>query len=293
MVFRIHETTEDLVILQESAEFPIFNADQLQNIQISPTGPVDGAILVYNASSEQLEYQTSLDASVTGATGPTGPTGPRGQAGNVIGPTGPSGAAGFGPRGPTGPQGPTGVTGPVAPVTGAYGPTGPTGSFRVPTGAFMGNNAQIAVYDSATKQVKLSDIRVDGGSILYNQSSKTINIQSSVTMSVQDSGSFLYVDGDTISGDNPLSIVLPSATRGAFYNIFVEPSTKNRVTVTSGAPIVGVVRNSGTGPFVISSPNVRQEEDTNNEFEAMSLQVASDGSGWYNLGIGYGVDETS
>jgi hypothetical protein len=103
----------------------------------------DTNIVVFNTTSKQLGYNSSLSLTgatgVTGATGTQGITGATGTAGGP-GPTGPTGATGTaggpgptGPTGATGPTGPTGATGtaggpgPTGP-TGATGPTGPTGA---------------------------------------------------------------------------------------------------------------------------------------------------------------------
>lgn len=102
----------------------------------------EGAIEIYQKTSDSVwTYMTSISSAtvVVGPTGPTGPTGPSGVTGpagaaGATGPTGPTGATGpAGPTGPTGPIGPAGsastVPGPTGPAgaTGPAGPTGPTG----------------------------------------------------------------------------------------------------------------------------------------------------------------------
>ena len=131
------------------------NALLVSGIQIASGSPSDGQVFVYNATTNQWEYQAQSGGGPTGPTGPTGvdgvtgptgptgagvtgPTGPTGPTGvdGVTGPTGPTGAGVTGPTGPTGPTGVTGVTGPTGPtgVDGVTGPTGPTGAGAGATG---------------------------------------------------------------------------------------------------------------------------------------------------------------
>lgn len=129
---------------------PEYNAFAIQGIGVTAEMPADGDVLVYNGTTQILEYSSSGQGATgpTGASGSQGATGPTGVSGSSI--TGPTGAQGNSITGPTGAQGtqgeigPTGVSGSsITGYTGYTGYTGPTGytgytgytGFTGPTGS--------------------------------------------------------------------------------------------------------------------------------------------------------------
>lgn len=111
---------------------PEYNAFAIQGIGVTAEMPVDGDVLVYNGTTQILEYSSSGQ----GATGPTGASGSQGA-------TGPTGASGSSITGPTGAQG-SSITGP----TGASGSsiTGPTGAINTTYAIYyqsMNNNSSV------------------------------------------------------------------------------------------------------------------------------------------------------
>jgi hypothetical protein len=100
-------TSDNLI---KYATQPIFNAESIQTIPVSPESfPSEGDTLVYDPILNELVFGT-----LPGGTGPTGPPGATGSQGSPgiqgdTGATGPQGIQGI--QGATGPQGTTGDTG--------------------------------------------------------------------------------------------------------------------------------------------------------------------------------------
>lgn len=165
MSFNQFNTIVNANTLSSTVDFPIYNANQLQNTAVGDlTNLTNNNILIYNNSNWtfQANYFTGVTgpsdySNITGATGSStiGSTGPSDLIGNITGPAGNdateiTGSEGpvymfvYGPTGPAGEDtienadtGPTGISNPVIGYTGPTGSDNADDALTGPTG-FMG-----------------------------------------------------------------------------------------------------------------------------------------------------------
>jgi hypothetical protein len=318
--FQVNVSNSELADTQGAALLPIYNGEQITNAFVSATAPLNGDTLIYDAAQELLVYVAA--GNTLGGTGPNGPRGPAGATGptganSII--TGPTGAAGVGATGPTGPTssasvatGPTGATGyqslgpvgatgvtgargptgPILSATGYVGATGPTGSIQIPATGSTGLGADVLIYDNVLKQIALSQIQVDQGSILYGSNAKSIYTTTAYTATAADSGSFIYLSEPTAAA---VAITLPAPQTGMNFTVSLENDATGAFygVISSPAAILGTGYNSASGPFAINTATLYQHQITPTTYDAAGVQLIGNGTNYYIVNEAYGVQTTS
>ena len=204
---------------------PEYNAFAIQGIGVTAEMPVDGDVLVYNGTTQILEYSSSGQGATgpTGASGSQGATGPTGVSGSSI--TGPTGAQGNSITGPTGAQGTQGEIGPTG-VSGSSitGPTGVSGSsITGPTGPTL------TLISSTVDPTAASTITV---SSLAGNTTKIFRIFFKLQKDGTNGGVTMRFNSD--SGAN-YSTDFSYVVGGSAAYQTVTGETSNRITYDSGA----------------------------------------------------------